>query len=272
MIKGRDVVKSMISEQRRSMNAKFRAMRAINTYYQLIITSNNRAAGAFTADDRRMIVVDCPPKRDYAFYERVGAWLRAGGAKALAHYLLHYPLGGWRPPAAAPTTSEKHMAYVEGLTPVQRWAEDVRTADENTVKQWLDAATAWAEVSVSSLNPATAMRAREVLDAAPFWQIRPIYTPDELNLMLPMFAEQAGMGRVAKRTTAGDISRQLRDAGIQYLRSADDPRGFKWKGKIHQYLVVADVADWQQPLKQAEFERCMSQWPRYGQIKVRRAS
>lgn len=270
MLKGRDVLKSMISEKRRSMNAKYRAARAIETYYQLIITSNSRAAGAFTSDDRRMIVVDCPPKREVEFYDRVVEWLKAGGARCLAHWLLNYDLKGWRPPAQAPLTAEKHMAYVEGLTPVQRFAEDCRTADENRVKQYLDSAVAWGEVNVASNNPALASQARAVLDAAPQWQVRPFYSPDELALMLPMLVEQMGAGRVAKRTTAGEISRQLRDAGIRYLKSADDPRGFHWRGKLQQFLVIAESAEWETPLSQAEFDRYMAQMPRYSQIRARR--
>lgn len=272
MQKGRDVLKSMISEKRRSMNAKYRRARPVETYYQFIITSNNRAAGAFAVDDRRMIVVDCPPKREDAFYHSVLAWLATGGAKALAHYLMNLDLKGWRPPAQAPLTAEKHMAYVEGLTAVQSFAETCRTANENTVKQWLDASVAWAEVNVAGANPALATQARAVLDAAPQWQVRPFYSPDELALMLPMFVEQSGAGRVGKRTTAGEISRQLRDAGIRYLQSKDDPRGFRWRGKLHQFLVIAAPDEWAVPLSQDEFERCMKEMPRYSQIRARRAS
>lgn len=271
MQKGRDVLKSMISEQKRNMNAKYRPARTITTYYQVIITSNNRAAGAFSADDRRMIVADCPPKREAAFYERIGAWLAGGGARCLAHYLLNYPLGGWTPPKHAPMSAEKHMAYVEGLTPVQRFAEDCNTADENRVKQWLDSAAAWGDVSVSSNNPQTAAIARKVLDSLPAWQVRAIYTPDELAVMLPMLADQSGAGRVGKRTTAGEISRQLRDAGIRYLQNSDDPRGFRWQGKVQQFLVIADMAEWPDALSQSEFDRYMASAPRYSQIRGRRA-
>lgn len=268
---GMENLRNMISEKRRSMNAKYRPARPIDTFYQLIITSNSRGVGSFAADDRRMIVVDCPPKRERAFYDRLLSWLASGGARCVAHWLLHYELDGWTPPAMAPITAEKHMAYVEGLTPAQRFAEDCHSADENTIKQRLDAAVAWGEVNVTSSNPAIATQARSTLDAAPQWQIRPIYTPDELSLMLPMFMEQQGAGRVGKRTTAGELSRQLRDAGISYLRCSDDPKGFRWRGKMQQFLVIADVDEWAQPLSQAEFERCMAAFPRYAQVKARRA-
>lgn len=269
MQKGKDVLKSMISEQKRRMNVKYRSARAIFTYFQFIITSNNRAAGAFTADDRRMFVVDCPAKREEAFYLRVVAWLAAGGGKCLAYYLTHYDLAGWKPPAQAPATAEKHMAYVEGLSPAQRFAEGCATANENAVKQWLDAAVAWAEVNVAGNNPALAGQARQVLDSAGQWQVRPFYTPEELYLMLPMLIAETGGGRVQKRTGPGEISRQLRDAGITYLQCSDDPRGFRWRGKVHQFLVVAEPDDWQRPLSQDEFDRVMKDMPRYSQIRAR---
>lgn len=270
MRRGRDILKSMISEKSRFMEAKFRPGRPIETYYQLIITSNSRAAGTFTSDDRRMVVVDCPPKREVAFYDRAVSWLAAGGARSLTHWLLTYDLKGWRPPAQAPLTAEKHMAYVEGLTPVQRFAEDCHNADENRVKQWLDTAVAWGEMNVTSANPAIAAQARQVLDAAPQWQVRPFYSPDELAQMLPMLVEQTGAGRVGKRTSAGEISRQLRDAGIRYLQCADDPRGFHWRGKMHQFLIIAAADEWATPLTQEEFDRRMEQMPRYSQIRARR--
>jgi hypothetical protein len=267
MQRARDVLKSMISEKHRSMNAKYRAARQIETFYQILITSNNRAAGAFTGDDRRMIVIDCPPKREAAFYDRIGAWRRAGGPRALAHFLLNYDLKGWRPPAQAPMTAEKHMAYVEGLTLIQTFAEACHTNTQNSVKMMLDNAVAWAEVNVTSNNAAAAAQARVTLDAASLWQIRPFYTPDELGQILPMFIDT---GRLGKRTSAGEISRQLRDAGIRYLQCSDDPRGFMWKGRIHQFLVIAAAEDYAEPLSQADFERAMQNMPRYSQIRARK--
>lgn len=268
MLRGKDVLKSMISEKHRSMNAKYRAARPIETFYQMIITSNNRGAGAFSGDDRRMIVVDCPPKREEAWYTRIGDWRRAGGPRALAHYLLNYDLAGWKPPSQAPMTAEKHMAYVEALTAVQQFADECATATENSIKMRLDGAVAWSEVNVTSANPAAAAQARLTLDSVGLWQVRPFYTPDELATILPMFIDS---GRIGKKTTAGEISRQLRDAGIHYLQCSDDPRGFMWRGKRCQFLVIAEPAEWARPLSQAEFERCMASFPRYSQIRARRA-
>ena len=103
-------LKALISDLKRPMNEKYRPVRQINTYTSYIITSNRRAVGAFSADDRRMIVVDCPPKMtspaDQALYDtlgqRNGAWFHGGGPRHLLHYLLTLDLKGWRPPSSAP--------------------------------------------------------------------------------------------------------------------------------------------------------------------------
>lgn len=272
MVAGKDVLKSLISDLERPMNEKYRPARQIRSYTQYCISSNSRAVGSFAADDRRMVVIDCPAKREQAFYDDyIRPWKRAGGPKALMHWLLTVDLEGWKPPQTAPMTAEKHMSYVESLSPVQRLAEDMRTADENTVKQWLDQAWEWAEVQEVSSNAAASSAARAIKDSVPFWQIRPWYTPEELAKMFPAIVEQQLGGRFLKTTPSGAISRQLRDAGIPYLQAADDPRGFRWKGKLQQFLIVAEFDEWRTPLSQEAFDRHMAQWPKYGQVR-RRAS
>jgi hypothetical protein len=160
------------------------------------------------------------------------------------------------------------MAHVEGLTAIQTFAEECHTATENSIKMRLDGAVAWSEVNVTSANPAAAAQARLTLDSVGLWQVRPFYTPDELATILPMFLDA---GKIGRSTTAGAISRQLRDAGIHYLQCSDDPRGFQWRGKRCQFLVIAETAEWTRPLSQAEFDRCMANFPKYSQIRARRA-
>jgi len=271
--KGEDVesaseqLKALISDLKRPMNEKYRPVRQINTYTMYCITSNKRAVGAFAPDDRRMIVVDCPKKREAAFYyDYVKPWKVAGGPKALLGYLLGLDLKGWKPPAAAPLSAEKYMAYVESLTPVQHLAEDMRTATEQTVKLWLDSATAWARTAEVSGNATLAAIARKTLDNAGFYDIRPWYTPEELALMFPAIVHSMLGSKYARGTPSGMISRELREAGVPYLECADDPRGFKWRGQLRQYLVVYNFNDWKTPLKQSEFERLMGTFPKYSQL------
>lgn len=273
MQKGGEQLKALISDLERPMNEKYRPARQIQSYTMYILTSNKRAVGAFASDDRRMIVVDCPKKREAEFYyDYLKPWKDAGGAKALLGYLLSLDLEGWRPPSAAPMTAEKHMAYMESLTAVQRLAEEMRTGTEHNVKLWLDQATAWARMAELSSNPSLAAHARATLEGVQHMPIRPWYTPEELALMFPSIVEQTLGSKYDKSTPSGRISRELREAGVPYLQSADDPCGFMWKGARRQYLVVSDFAEWAAPLRQADFERAMAHWPTYGQLSGRRAA
>lgn len=272
--KGEDIVsaseqlKALISDLRRPMNEKYRPVRQINTYTMYMITSNRRSVGAFDPDDRRMIVVDCPPPREADFYyQYVKPWKESGGPRALLGYLLNLDLQGWRPPARAPMSAEKFMAYMESLSPVQRLAEEMRTASENTVKLWLDQAIAWARVCEISSNPIMAAQARATLETVPRIQVRPWYSPEELALMFPAVIQQVQGGRFnTRQTPTGIISRELRDAGVPYLVNVDDPRGFRFHGAIRQFLVVSQFDEWRQPIKQVDFDRFMAHWPTYGML------
>lgn len=273
--RGGDVLKGLISDLMRPMNEKFRPARQIRTYTMYILTSNRRSVGSFSADDRRMIVVNCPDKHRLgnvaaqdAFFGRIKAWKRNGGAKALLGFLTRLDLKGWTPPAQAPMTAEKHLAYTEGLTSVQQLAEDMKTADDQSIVQWLDAATAWAQVAEVSNNPSLAAAARATMDGLKHMQIRPFYEPRELALLFPSLVSTMLGNKMDKNTPPGKISRELREAGVPYLVNKDDPKGFHWKGQTRQYLIIADADDWQQPITQAEFERYMNAWPTYGRRRV----
>lgn len=283
--KGEDIqsaseqLKALISDLKRPMNEKYRPVRQINTYTFYIITSNRRAVGAFSADDRRMIVADCPPKMTgpaaEALYEtlgqRKGKWFHGGGPRHLLHYLRTLDLKGWRPPSSAPMSAEKFMAYIESLTPVQRLAAEMRDASDTTVKFWLDSALAWARQAELSNNPSLASLARATISNVDRFEVRDWYSPEELALMFPAIIATTLGSKYNQTTPAGHISRELREAGVPFLVSADDPRGFRWQGQIRQYLVVSNFEDWRAPLRQADFDRLMKQWPTYGKINAARA-
>jgi hypothetical protein len=273
--KGGDVLKGLISDLMRPMNEKFRPARQIRTYTMYILTSNRRSVGSYSADDRRMIVVNCPDKgrlgnveAQRAFFDKLRDWKRGGGPKALLGFLTSLDLKGWQPPAQAPMTAEKHLAYTEGLTSVQALAEDMKTADDQSIVQWLDAATAWAQVAEVSNNPALAAAARATMDGLKHMQIRPFYEPRELSLLFPSLTATLLGNKMNKNTTTGQISRELREAGVPYLVNKDDVRGFHWKGQIRTYLIIADPEDWSEPITQDQFERYMNAWPTYGRRRV----
>lgn len=259
------VLRALISDKRTQLNEKFRIARQIDSFTQYIITSNDRGAGAFNADDRRMIVAPCPVKREPAFYARAAAWKDAGGGKHLLHYLLTMDLQGWEPPQQAPLTAEKYMAYVESLSPVQRLAEEMHTADQNVIVLWIQQALSWAQHATLTNNATMARQAQEISDSLGSIQIRPWYSPEELALMFPAIAHQLHNSR-ARAQASGELSKELRTAGVGYLRCADDPRGFRWRGMVRQYLVVAEPEEWKHPVTQAEFERLMAGFPRFSDL------
>lgn len=263
-------LRALISDKRVMLNEKFRIARQIDSYTQYIITSNDRGAGAYSGDDRRMIVVSCPKKREPDFYRRVAEWKNAGGGRALLHYLLHLDLQGWQPPQQAPMTAEKYMAYMESLSPIQRLAEEMQTANEHVVVMWIQQALAWAAHAELSPNLQHARFAREIVDSLQSIQIRPWYTPEELALMFPAIVSQLYGARNRTARPSGEISKELRTAGVTYLRCAEDPRGFRWRGSLRQFLIVAEADEWTEPLPQAEFDRLMEQFPRYADIGKKR--
>jgi hypothetical protein len=270
MEKASEQIKTLISDLRRPMNEKYRAIREVNTYTQYIITSNNRAVGSFSHDDRRMFVVSTPKKKEKAFYSAIRDWKQAGGPKHLLHFLQTYDLKGWEPPAEAPMTPEKELAYQEGLTAVQKLAHDMRNATDQTIYLWLAQAEAWAQSAELSNDPRASGQARAVRASIASTQIRPWYTAEELALMFPAIMLEVTGTRYNKTTPVGQLSRELRDAGIGYLVNRADTRGFIHQGFRRQYLVVAQFDEWNVPIGQDEFERHMRSWPTFAQYRTSR--
>lgn len=261
-------IRGLVSQVRVSMEEKFRPLREVNNYAFFIFNSNKRAVASFEVDDRRMIVIDTPGKREPEFYNSVFAWRAAGGPRWLMNWLLNYPLGDWSPPATAPVSEEKAMAHREGLTPVQELAHAMRTAKVPMVETWLDSAAEWARRAEQSPQPHLSQMGSVVVNTLTTLQIKPWYTPQELAMMFPSIVEQTQGARMRTTTPSGQVSRELREAGIPYLRSADDPRGFWHKGQLKQYLVVSDFEEWSKPLAQADFDRHIAAFPTYQQIKA----
>lgn len=268
--KHRDILFNLVSQDRQAMNEKFRIERMILNYTMFIITTNYHEVASFTNDDRRMLVVDCPSHLRMgsaaaaeAFYNRVGAWADAGGARKLMWYLLNLDLKGWSPPMRAPMTQEKQVAMEEGLTPIQRIAVRMRTADENLVKVWLDQAYGWAQQHKSDAGYDGTV-ASGYMELLPHLAVRPFYTADELANILPPVCGMLGSENARmSQFTPGNISRALRNAGIKVLPAAETHEGFKWRGLMRQYLVIANVDDWSEPLTQREFERVMNGFPKF---------
>lgn len=261
LTRGADTLKNLISEKRTTMRDLYRSPRQVDSYTMYILTANDRRVGSYSSGNRRMFVMDMPePAADSLYTDAVG-WLRSGMAPALMQYLLEYDLKGWKPPLKAPLTPEKYMAYIEGLTPVQRLADDMLTSTRSTIELWLDSAMEWALAAETTIQGAA--RAHEIKDVLGRIHVRPFFTANELMLIFPsmtgsLYGQERGVA-----LTAGELSRQLRECGIPYLRCSDNPRGFSWKGRTQQFLIVSDQKKWDAPMTQAEFEAVMATFSEY---------
>lgn len=267
--KGARILKELVSEPTVQLHAKYRGRKQISQYAHFFLTSNERGVGHYDADDRRMFVVNCPPKHPdgISFYMKIREWLHnSNGAPIICNYLLNYDLEGWEPPISAPMTDEKYIALIENSTPIQRLAEEMRTADQNMVKLWIDQANVSATQSLLSSDVAEQASAREVLDALSHIQVRPFYTQEELRMIFPMIASQFYGSSALAANSAGQVSKQLREAGVRYLRCKDDPKGFKYRGRYVHYLVVAEDESLPHAMTQQELETALKTYPQYKEL------
>lgn len=256
-------LKHLISQPNYRSNEKFVKAEQAQCYNLVIINSNDRAVGSYDDNDRRMFVVGAPEKGPPELYDAVYQWSRNDGPAYLMDWLLSYDLKGWRPPKNAPLTREKLQAASEGRSVFAALAYQMQTANSHIVASWIDAAMAWAQKAQSSPIASVAQRGREVWDLYSTIHIRPWYTPEELTKMFPALVEQHQNVKGPRLAAAGILSRELRNHGVEFLKSTDDARGFWHNGELRQYLIVAEQESWREPISQEDFDAYMSRWPTY---------
>ncbi len=264
MYKKRALLRAWISEPRIERHQKYLNDREVDNLCFLIFTSNFRNAGAFAHDDRRMLVVGAPPKMadPDAYYQPIWDWVRSGDAfPAIYHYLLNYDLQGWTPPATAPLTADKVMSSEESMSEFGILARDMREADYHVVERWLQNAEMWCQTVIGQPGHADANRANDVYFALSQFPIRPWYTAEELTKIFPHMIEH--LPKYTGRSSASELSLRLRNESIDYLRNKDDPKGFMWKGRRQQFLIVNYDHGIPKRLTQAEFDQYMSVFGTY---------
>lgn len=258
-----DKLKTYVTDQRQPMNDKYRKVREILMYALMIFNSNEKSAGAFADDDRRMLVIGCPdthPAGDQ-FYAPIYEWLKNDGPKKLLNFFMNYDLEGWKPPRHAPQTREKRMAYFNSLTPVQKLGHAIKDANENLVAQWITASMEWA--ASEAVPPSQVGLAQQIQQSLAHLQIRPFYTPEELALMFPAIASTLSLGRYRDAAPGNLLAQELMQQGVDYLRCADNFDGFLHKGQVRQYLIIADTEQYQDPITQRKFDQLMKEFPSY---------
>lgn len=258
-----DKLKTYVTDKEQPMNDKYRSVRQVEMHAFMMFNSNERSAGAFPDDDRRMIVLGCPdthPDGD-AFYAPIYEWFENGGAKKLLHFFTHYDLKGWKPPRHAPQTREKRMAYFASLTPIQKLGHAIKEANENLVAQWITASMEWA--SSEAVPPSQVGVAQQITQSLAHLQIRPFYTPEELALMFPAISSALAIGRYRDAAPGNLLAQELIQQGVDYLRCEDNFDGFFHKGQVRQFLIISNTDEYQEPISQRKFDKLMKQWPTY---------
>lgn len=95
-----------------------------SNHANVVFLSNESQPLALEERDRRYMVVYTPLAADPALYERVGAFLQAGGARKWLHFLQNYPLGNFDRHTKPLLTKAKNDLIQSGWLPAQRFAHD----------------------------------------------------------------------------------------------------------------------------------------------------
>lgn len=266
-----DKLRTYITDKRQPMNEKYRINRQVDNHAFFIFNSNERSAGAFPDDDRRMIILGCPgihPKGD-AFYDPIGEWYEKDGPKKLLHYFQNYDLEGWVPPNRAPETREKRMAYNSSLTPIQKLGNEIVKGKSNLIVMWIAAALEWAGSEQVGSAPHQVSLSMQIAQSLTNIQIRPFYTPDELAMMFPAISATLAMGKVKDAAPAGMMAQELLQTGVNYLKCEENFDGFYYKGQCRQFLIVSDHAEYDKPITQDHFDELMAGFPTYREYRAK---
>ena len=180
-----------------------------------------------------------------------------GGPEHLLDYFQNYDLEGWTPPDTAPQTRAKRMAYLASLTPVQKLVDNIKKETDNFVVTSIASSLEWAYN-----DPLDSVLAAQVASQLPTIPIRPFYTPEELAVLFPQASSTL--------KAAGDLSKELLQGGVPYLKCKDNLDGFMWKGMVRQYFIISNHEEFPGPITQKRFSKYMAGFPTYQQLYAQR--
>jgi putative DNA primase/helicase len=117
-------LKSFITGDTIQINAKMLPLRTEKNHVNVVFLSNEQQPLALEPDDRRYMVVYTPPRAEESLYQRVGAFLKAGGAARLLRHLLERDLGDFGPHTRPIMTRAKADLIELGLKPPERFVRE----------------------------------------------------------------------------------------------------------------------------------------------------
>lgn len=122
----KNALKGYITGDSLQIETKFQSTRIERNHTNFVFLSNENKPLALEQDDRRHLVVYCPPKRADQTYELAHQSLQNGAVEALYNFLLKRDLEGFHAHTRPPVTRAKAELIELGLKPSQRF-----------VRQWL---------------------------------------------------------------------------------------------------------------------------------------
>lgn len=125
----RGFIKHLITEPEIWVNRKNKDARCERNHMNIVFFSNEDQPMQIGPDDRRMVVIDTPPKREKKFYQEVLAELRAGGAAALHQYLLDIDLEGFDESAEPIETEAKRKLIEISMNAAQLFWQDIHDGE-----------------------------------------------------------------------------------------------------------------------------------------------
>lgn len=117
-------LKAFITGETIQINTKMMPLRTERNHVNVVFLSNEHQPLALEPDDRRYLVIYTPPRRDDDLYDRVAAFLRAGGARVFLNYLLSRDLTGFGPHVRPLMTKAKADLIELGLKPAERFCRE----------------------------------------------------------------------------------------------------------------------------------------------------
>jgi putative DNA primase/helicase len=118
----KNALKSLVTSESIQINEKFQPLRTERNHANFVFLSNDNKPLALERDDRRYLVIYCPPKLTDGLYERVWQSLEAGAVEALYALLMARDLSHFHSHTQPPMTSAKADLVELGLRPAERFA------------------------------------------------------------------------------------------------------------------------------------------------------
>ena len=120
----KNALKSYVTADTVQVETKFQPVRTEKNHANFVFLSNDNRPLALERDDRRHLVVYCPPKQPADLYTSVRASLDRGAVEAFYEFLLSRDTGDFHAHTLPPMTGAKRELVELGLRPAERFAKE----------------------------------------------------------------------------------------------------------------------------------------------------